>query len=273
MDKDKTPPTTEAPPASAAITTAPVLGCPPANSVPAPATTPLAVPELLQAWPRSAQWTTAFLLGVAVALLTVHSLGYLRNGSRPLDLERDAGLSYRVDLNHARRAELLQLPGIGSSMAQRIEEDRQARGAFRSVEDLTRVKGIGPATLERLRPWVVVAEHEGISEPAVEDRPRRSLPKRELTPSKGSTPTAAQSKKAASLTGTIDLNHASPEELRQLPGIGPKLSQRIVDAREKAPFRTVEELRRVPGIGAKTLDRLRPFVSVQGQPVRIATAE
>jgi len=258
---DQVPLATRAAPPTTAITTGPLLGCPAANLVPPVASPPLA-PELLQAWPRSAQWATAFLLGVAVALLAVHSLGHLRYGTRPLELERGAVLSYRVDLNQARRAELLQLPGIGSNMAQRIEDYRQANGRFRSVEDLTRVHGIGPATLERLRPWVIVEEEE-VTVPALDVMPQRLPTRRGAAPARGSTPAAGQSKKAASLTARIDINQASAEELRQLPGIGPKLSQRIVDEREKGQFKTVDELRRVPGIGAKTLERLRPFISVQ----------
>jgi competence protein ComEA len=192
----------------------------------------------------------------------------MRYGSRPMELERGPTLSYRVDLNRAHRAELLQLPGIGPSMAARIEDYREANAGFRSVEDLTRVKGFGPATLERLRPWVIVQEDVDIA--AVEARPERAPAKRGAVPGKA----PGQSKKTAALTGRIDINRASAEELRQLPGIGPKLSQRIVDERDKGRFRTVDELRsRVPGIGPKTLERLRPYISVQGEGVRIATAE
>jgi competence protein ComEA len=52
------------------------------------------------------------------------------------------------------------------------------------------------------------------------------------------------------------------DELRTLPGIGPKLAQRIIDERQKRPFATVEELRRVSGIGPKTLEKLRPHIEV-----------
>src|SRR5438105_11783086 len=120
---DQAPQGTGAPPPSTAIKAGPPLGCPAPTAVVPPAPT-----ALLEAWPRSAQWATAFLLGVAVALLTVHSFAYLRSGSRPTELQRGEGLSYRIDLNRAGRPELLQLPGVGPSMAQRIEDYRQARG-------------------------------------------------------------------------------------------------------------------------------------------------
>ena len=63
-----------------------------------------------------------------------------------------------VNLNTATRDELVSLPGIGPKKAQAILDDRAARGRFSSVDALDRVKGIGPATVARLRPHVTVAD-------------------------------------------------------------------------------------------------------------------
>jgi competence ComEA-like helix-hairpin-helix protein len=63
---------------------------------------------------------------------------------------------HRVNLNTATAAELELLPGIGPALAARIVEHRTANGAFKSVEQLDDVKGIGPRTLERLRHLVRV---------------------------------------------------------------------------------------------------------------------
>ena len=61
----------------------------------------------------------------------------------------------------------------------------------------------------------------------------------------------------------LDLNRATAEELRLLPGIGEKLSQAIVEDREQnGPFGSVEEITRVPGIGEKKLEALRDLVYV-----------
>ena len=61
-----------------------------------------------------------------------------------------------LDLNRATAAELEALPGIGERRAQAILDYRTVSGGFDRVEDLLLVEGIGPATLEALRPLVVV---------------------------------------------------------------------------------------------------------------------
>ena len=62
---------------------------------------------------------------------------------------------------------------------------------------------------------------------------------------------------------TLDINSAHASELLMLPGVGPKLAQRIVEERERrAGFRSVEDLLDVRGIGPAVFERLMRFVSV-----------
>lgn len=56
-----------------------------------------------------------------------------------------------VNINTADAETLAQLPGIGSTRAQAIADDREANGSFASIDDLGRVSGIGDATVEGLR--------------------------------------------------------------------------------------------------------------------------
>ncbi len=72
----------------------------------------------------------------------------------------------QVELNTATQSELESLPGIGPAKAQAIIEYRRVHGPFKRVEDLERVKGIGPATVARLKPHVtVVVERRRASKP------------------------------------------------------------------------------------------------------------
>lgn len=133
-----------------------------------------------------------------------------------------------IDLNLASEEELRLLPGVGPALARAIVERRRRKGPFRSVEELLEVAGIGPRKLERLRPLLVVREEWEL---------------------RGSQPFP------------VDINSATEEELRRIPGVGVALARAILGWRERnGPFGSVDELLSVPGIGPKTLERLRPFV-------------
>jgi competence protein ComEA len=72
------------------------------------------------------------------------------------DEQETVMLSDKIDINSAGASELETLPGIGSTYAQRIIEYRETNGEFASVEELTKVKGIGNKTLEKLKPFITI---------------------------------------------------------------------------------------------------------------------
>jgi competence protein ComEA len=223
---------------------------------------------MLSAWPRSAQITVAFLLGVVVTLIGAQAWNSLRWSSRPTDLERGITLAYRVDLNRAERAELLQLPGIGPALAERIE----GRRPYEHVHQLREVPGIGPATYERLRPLVCVDDEEDAGVKPLPAPVKRSRSSATAGPASGESKPAAGKKKEP--TAPIDINQAGVEELQRLPNIGPIKAKHIADDRDaRGPFKSVEDLRRVPGIGPKTIEQLRPFITVGTNPNAVVAVE
>jgi len=63
--------------------------------------------------------------------------------------------------------------------------------------------------------------------------------------------------------GRININIATRTELMDLPGIGPSLSERIVDYRNlHGPFRRIEDIRNVSGIGQQRFDTIRDRITV-----------
>ena len=65
-------------------------------------------------------------------------------------------VTFPVNINTASKKELDALPGIGEVLAQRIIDYRSANGPFSTVDELTKVKGIGAKTLEKLKPYATV---------------------------------------------------------------------------------------------------------------------
>jgi competence ComEA-like helix-hairpin-helix protein len=82
-------------------------------------------------------------------------IGWLAAGVGVVLADGPARLEGVVNINTATSDELELLAGVGPAKARAIIEYRQ-RHAFRTVEELARVKGIGPATVRRLRPNLVV---------------------------------------------------------------------------------------------------------------------
>ena len=68
-----------------------------------------------------------------------------------------AGNKAVVNINTANADELMLLPKIGPSVAQRILEFREQNGRFKSAEDLMLVRGVGEKTFELIKPHIAVA--------------------------------------------------------------------------------------------------------------------
>jgi competence protein ComEA len=76
-------------------------------------------------------------------------------------------------------------------------------------------------------------------------------------------PAAAARGVKPSPPSVLDLNRADGQALQALPGVGPVLAERILAYRgAHGPFQTMEELREVPGIGPKRWERIRELVRI-----------
>jgi len=78
-----------------------------------------------------------------------------------------------------------------------------------------------------------------------------------------STVSAASDPAANQVVETIHLNQATAEQLQSLPGVGPALSERIVDYRtEHGPFSSVDQLTSVKGVGEAKLAKFKKQLTV-----------
>jgi competence protein ComEA len=68
--------------------------------------------------------------------------------------------------------------------------------------------------------------------------------------------------KASKLTGPVNVNTASLDELKALPDVDGKIAEDII---KKRPYKVVEDLLEVKGIGAKKLEKLKPLVTLDGK--------
>src|ERR1700688_2035235 len=66
--------------------------------------------------------------------------------------------AHPININTATATDLQQVPGIGPSTAQKILDTRKSYGAFKSVDDLLAIKGIGPKKLEKMRKSLTVGK-------------------------------------------------------------------------------------------------------------------
>jgi competence ComEA-like helix-hairpin-helix protein len=177
--------------------------------------------------------------GVDLATLESQNRRELERGSA-----KDLEPGERIDPNTATAEQLMRLPGAGRAVADRIVTERTAV-AFRTVEDLDRIRGVGPATIERWAPFLTLPRATRGTVASVQA----------VGPARAGPPAGSTGREP------LDLNSASAGELERLPGIGPALAARIVAVRDSiGRFGSVSELERVRGIGPAMMAKLAPLV-------------
>lgn len=101
----------------------------------------------------------AFCLAVSVAVC--FSIGFAVSSLLELGQSYEIGLDEKINPNDAPLASLVRLPGIGISRASAIvayrrdfSERNDNKAAFENCDDLQKVKGIGPKTVQNISQWL-----------------------------------------------------------------------------------------------------------------------
>jgi competence protein ComEA len=81
--------------------------------------------------------------------------------ARPLDGPQRLALGLPLDVNRATAGDLAAVPGLSARLGEEIVQDRGRRGPFRTLDELVRVRGIGPSRLVRARAYLVAGPAVG----------------------------------------------------------------------------------------------------------------
>ncbi|MGG0823297.1 helix-hairpin-helix domain-containing protein [Paenibacillus turicensis] len=76
--------------------------------------------------------------------------------SSEIKQEQNQQTTKRVNINTASLVELQNIPGVGEKKAQTIIDYRNKHGAFKKVQDLTKVKGIGTKSFQKMKPFIEI---------------------------------------------------------------------------------------------------------------------
>ena len=97
----------------------------------------------------------ALLLGVFIGRNTTADVVMLKEKDPPASISKQEETSdYQLDINTATKAQLMELPGIGEVIAERIIAYRTNIGNFESVDDLMNVEGIGETKLQKINRFI-----------------------------------------------------------------------------------------------------------------------
>jgi competence protein ComEA len=187
----------------------------------------------------------------------------------------------RVDVNSADVKTLETLPGIGSTLANRIVAGRP----YHSVDDLAKVKGLSKSKIDAIQDKITFGSGTTTTKKsATKSSKKTTTPETSATDTSGSPRTKSSSKSTTasessgsktvpptgSSTGklapgqTININTATAEQLDALPGIGPTKAQAIIDYRnEHGRFDSIEDIQNVKGIKEGEFSKIKDYIRVR----------
>ena len=189
-----------------------------------------------------------FLLGLIIVnaqnFLNIKKSNETVADSVKIIIEKSHTIS-KINLNEADIETLSELPGIGPVKSKIIFDYREQNGEFKSLIDLTKVKGIGKKTLAKLLPHL-----EMIGDSA---KVKSYLSGVLITEN-------------SQIIGKINLNTATIFELTSLKGIGEKKAELIIKYRkENGNFKTIGEIQNVKGIGKKIFQQNKDKITIKNE--------
>ena len=157
--------------------------------------------------------------------------------------------NFIFDPNTASQQEWEKL-GIKQKTIRTIENYRSKGGKFYKPADLKKIYGLSPKDAERLMPFVVIRDRHDHSEGKA--NPQSSvITEKKITPD------------------LVNINTADTNQLKRLPGIGSKLSQRIVNFRDKlGGFYSVNQVAEVYLLPDSVFKKIKPMLLVDENAFR-----
>ncbi len=141
--------------------------------------------------------------------------------------------------------------GIKDKTIKTIQNFLSKKGRFYKPEDIGKIWGLHPDEIERLIPYVKIANTSSPDYPDKKLYETKTYEKEKYTPS------------------IIEINSADSSSLIALPGIGSKLSARILIFRDKlGGFHNVEQIGETYGLPDSTFQKLKPRFSISKSPLR-----
>jgi competence ComEA-like helix-hairpin-helix protein len=166
--------------------------------------------------------------------------------------KKQAGVLFVFDPNTASQSELQQL-GLRDKTIQTLLNYRNKGGRFYKPEDVSRIYGLSPAEYERLLPYIKITPGGDASKAF---KAEQFITEKKFEP-------------AAAKNFLVHINTADTMEWKKLPGIGSKLSQRIIHFREKlGGFVSVDQVAETFGLPDSTFQKIKDRLVADAHPVK-----
>lgn len=161
-----------------------------------------------------------------------------------------------IDINRATEEELMTLPGINRQTARNIVEYRKQIGAYKRVEDLALVSGVGATKLTHIRMEICV----GRKKTSQNSSPNSSKADLSMQDDISRASSKSQARQGTSYN-MVNINTCNVFQLMKVPGLSQFLAENVVAYRDKkGQFRHIDELLKVRGIKKALLSAIRPYL-------------